>query len=81
MFQYRISGAGGGDWHCIVADQQCRVTAGKHDHPTCTLKMEARDFLAMATGRLAPLQAFNAGKLQIEGDIMKSQLLQKLFKS
>ena len=81
VFQYRISGAGGGEWHCIVADQQCHVAAGEHDRPTCTLIMTARDFLAMATGRLAPLQAFNAGKLQIEGDLMQSQLLQKLFKS
>ena len=71
VFQYRISGPGGGDWHCIVADRQCRVVAGQHDHPTCTLNMAAADFLAMMGGRLAPLQAFNAGKLHIEGDIIE----------
>jgi hypothetical protein len=26
------------------------------------------------------MQAFTSGKLQIEGDVMKSQLLEKLFK-
>jgi putative sterol carrier protein len=80
VFQYRISGDGGGDWQCIVADGQCRVLAGRHERPTCTLLMAAPDFLAMMAGRLPPMQAFNSGKLRIEGDIMKSQLIEKLFK-
>ena len=80
VFQYRISGEGGGDWHCIVEDCRCRVLAGRHERPTCTLVMAAPDFLAMMDGRLPPMQAFNSGKLRIEGDIMKSQLIEKLFK-
>jgi putative sterol carrier protein len=42
--------------------------------------MEDADFLAMMGGTLAPMQAFTSGKLKIEGDVMKSQLLEKLFK-
>jgi putative sterol carrier protein len=34
----------------------------------------------MMSGSLPPMQAFNAGKLRIEGDIMKSQLIERLFK-
>ncbi len=80
VFQYRISGEGGGDWHCVVEGAQCRVQAGRHARPTCTLAMAAPDFLAMMGGRLPPIQAFNSGKLRIEGDIMKSQLIEKLFR-
>ncbi|MDJ0856403.1 MAG: SDR family NAD(P)-dependent oxidoreductase [Desulfobacterales bacterium] len=80
VFQYRISGEGGGDWHCIVAERQCQVLAGAHERPTCTLLMAAPDFLAMMAGRLPPMQAFNTGQLKIEGDVMKSQLIEKLFK-
>ncbi len=80
VFQYRISGEGGGDWHCIVAERQCQVLAGAHERPTCTLLMAVSDFLAMMAGRLPPMQAFNTGKLKIEGDVMKSQLIEKLFK-
>jgi putative sterol carrier protein len=80
VFQYRISGDGGGDWHCVVEDGQCRVLAGRHERPTCTLRMGAPDFLAMMDGRLAPMQAFTSGQLKIEGDVMKSQLIEKLFK-
>jgi putative sterol carrier protein len=42
--------------------------------------MGASDFLAMMGGKLPAMQAFTSGKLQIEGDVMKSQLLEKLFK-
>jgi len=80
VFQYTISGSGGGDWSCAVKGGTCEVTSGKHDKPTCTLKMEAGDFLAMMSGSLPPMQAFSSGKLVIEGDVMKSQLIEKLFK-
>jgi len=36
-------------------------------------------FLAMMGGKLPAMQAFTSGKLLIEGDVMKSQLLEKLF--
>jgi putative sterol carrier protein len=34
----------------------------------------------MMDGKLPPMQAYTSGKLKIEGDLMKSQLLEKLFK-
>jgi len=80
VFQYNISGDDGGDWHCIVKDGSCKVAAGVHDSPTCTLKIGDKDFLSMMNGQLPPMQAYTSGKLKIEGDIMKSQLIEKLFK-
>ncbi|MCJ8499484.1 SDR family NAD(P)-dependent oxidoreductase [Desulfatitalea alkaliphila] len=79
VFQFLISGPGGGNWSCEIKDRQCTVAAGDHPRPTCTLKMAAADFGAMMTGRMAPMQAFTSGKLKIEGDVMKSQLIEKLF--
>jgi 3-hydroxy-3-methylglutaryl CoA synthase/NAD(P)-dependent dehydrogenase (short-subunit alcohol dehydrogenase family)/putative sterol carrier protein len=79
VFQFSISGKGGGDWQCVIKDSTCRVEAGVHGKPACTLKMTAADFLAMMKGSLPAMQAYTSGKLKIEGDIMKSQLLEKLF--
>ena len=79
VFQFRISGAGGGDWHCVIQDNSCRIESGVHAKPACTLKMAAADFLAMMQGTLPAMQAYTSGKLKIEGDLMKSQLLEKLF--
>ena len=79
VFQFSISGAGGGDWNCVIKNGTCAIEAGMHAKPGCTLKMAAADFLAMMDGRLPAMQAYTSGKLKIEGDIMKSQLLEKLF--
>ena len=56
------------------------VYAGNHDEPRCTLKMSSSDFLDLMNGKLPAMQAYTSGKLKIEGDIMKSQLVEKLFK-
>jgi 3-hydroxy-3-methylglutaryl CoA synthase/NAD(P)-dependent dehydrogenase (short-subunit alcohol dehydrogenase family)/putative sterol carrier protein len=79
VFQFNISGAGGGDWHCVIKDSTCAIEAGVHAQPACTLKMTDGDFLAMMEGALPAMQAYTSGKLKIEGDIIKSQLLEKLF--
>jgi putative sterol carrier protein len=79
VYQFSISGEGGGDWQCAVKDGACDIKPGIHDRPTCTLKMATTDFLAMMAGSLPAMQAYTSGKLIIEGDIMKSQLLEKLF--
>jgi len=80
IFQYTISGDGGGDWFSVIENGTCRVDAGAHEKPSCTLKMSAADFLDLMNGRLPAMQAYTSGKLKIEGDIMKSQLIEKLFK-
>ena len=75
-----IAGDGGGDWFCDIKDGACTIESGSHEKPTCTLKMESGDFLDLMNGKLPAMQAYTSGKLKIEGDIMKSQLLEKLFK-
>jgi len=71
VFQYHISGAGGGDWFSVIKDGQCKVEAGAHPKPSCTLKMGASDFLDLMNGKLPAMQAYTSGKLKIEGDIME----------
>ena len=80
IFNFLISGGGGGDWHCIIKDQTCTVKSGPADKATCTIKMADGDFLDMMSGKLAPMAAYSSGKLVIEGDVMKSQLIEKVFK-
>jgi putative sterol carrier protein len=80
VFQYCIAGEGGGDWQVVVKDGKCDVSAGKHGSPTTTIKMSEQDFLDLMAGKLQAMQAYTSGKLKIEGDMMKSQLIEKLFK-
>jgi putative sterol carrier protein len=80
VFQFSISGPGGGDWVVAVKDATCKVGAGKAEKPTTTIKMADGDFLQLIAGKLDGMQAYTSGKLKVEGDIMKSQLIAKLFK-
>ena len=56
------------------------MKAGAHEKPTCTLKMSSGDFLDLMNAKLPAMQAYTSGKLKIEGDIIKSQLIEKLFR-
>ena len=80
VFQFDISGPGGGSWIVVVKDAACDITEGTHDSPTTTIKMGDDDFLKMMSGELNAMNAYTTGKLKIEGDLMKSQLIEKLFK-
>ena len=80
VFQFDISGGDGGSWHATVKDGTCKVIEGSAASPTTTIKMAADDFVKLITGELNAMSAFTSGKLKIEGDVMKSQLIEKLFK-
>ena len=79
IFQYDITGEGGGQWYSVIKDGTCEVGQGTHEAPTTTIIMASADFLALMSGTLNPMQAYTTGKLKIEGDLMKSQLIEKLF--
>ncbi|RPJ21048.1 MAG: short-chain dehydrogenase, partial [Desulfobacteraceae bacterium] len=80
VFQFAIGGGGGGTWHVKVKDQKCEVKEGAHEKPTTTIKMGDEDFVKMIEGKLNAMSAYTSGKLKVEGDLMKSQLIEKLFK-
>ncbi|HQQ25936.1 MAG TPA: SDR family NAD(P)-dependent oxidoreductase [Syntrophales bacterium] len=80
VFQFSIAGEGGGEWNAVIKDGTCKVESGAHASPTCTIKMKGPDFLDLMNGKLPGMQAYTSGKLKIGGDLMKSQLLEKVFK-
>jgi putative sterol carrier protein len=80
VFQFVISGTDGGSWHAAVKEGACSVTKGTHENPTSTIKMADSDFVQLIKGELNAMKAFTSGKLRVEGDLMKSQLVEKLFK-
>ena len=80
VFLFDISGPEGGAWSVAVKDGACEVTEGKHESPTTTIKMGDADFVGMIRGELKAMALYTSGKLKIEGDLMKSQLIEKLFK-
>jgi putative sterol carrier protein len=79
VFQFVITGAGGGSWFVTVKDSACQVTEGVHDAPKVTLRLSSATWLDMVNKRLSGMQAFMTGKLDVTGDLMLAQRIPDLF--
>ncbi|MBS0629860.1 MAG: SCP2 sterol-binding domain-containing protein [Verrucomicrobia bacterium] len=80
VFQYDITGEGGGQWQVIVNDGKCEVKEGVHPNPSVTLTMDAENYLAMAAKKLKPTTAYMTGKLKIKGNIFLAQKFAEFFR-
>jgi len=79
VFQFEISGDGGGNWNVAIKDGACEINEGTHDAPTTTLTMSGETWLGMVNGEINGMQAFMSGQLKVSGDIMLAQRIPELF--
>ncbi len=80
VYQYDITGDGGGKWYAAIKESELEVVKGKHENPNITLTMADEDYLAMIAGTLNGQAAFMTGKLKIKGDMSLAIKLGLLFK-
>lgn len=67
-FQFKLSGAGGGDWYVEIKDGKLTSKEGTGPNPTATLKASAADYKKIADGEMNKTLAFLRGKLKVDGD-------------
>jgi putative sterol carrier protein len=79
VFQFEITGDGGGNWSVVVKDGACQVQEGTHDSPSVTLTMSGETWLGMVNKQVNGMQAFMSGQLKASGDIMLAQRIEQLF--
>jgi len=79
VFQFEITGEGGGSWNVAIKDGACEVNEGTHDSPSVTLTMSGETWLGMVNKEVNGMQAFMSGQLKATGDIMLAQRIEQLF--
>ena len=79
IYQFDLSGDGGGKWHVIINNDACEVKEGPAASPSITISMTAQDDLDMLSGKLNGQMAFMTGKLRIAGDMGLALRMQSLF--
>jgi putative sterol carrier protein len=52
IYQFDLSGNGGGKWAVHVKDGTCEVKEGEDPSPNITISMTAQDYLDITSGKL-----------------------------
>jgi putative sterol carrier protein len=79
-FQFVISDMPGvKSWVVEIDHGKARVFRGELDFPETILNTSARDFLDITTGYLKAPKALIAGRMTINGPVMKMKIFQSLF--
>ncbi|PAV26369.1 SCP-2 sterol transfer family protein [Tamilnaduibacter salinus] len=66
-------------YHLVIKDGTCTLNEGAHDDPSVTLIMNAETLQGIVSGETDGMQAFMAGQLRAEGDMMLATKLGELF--
>ncbi len=77
IFQFNIED--GDNYHLTIKDGTCAVAQGDNDDANVTLIMDSETFKGIASGETDGMQAFMAGQLRAEGDMMLAMKLSELF--
>ena len=77
VFQFSIED--GDDFFVAVNDSNFEIGNGSHDDPSVTLIMSTETLVGIMTGETDGMQAFMAGQLRAEGDMMLATKLGELF--
>ncbi|ROU00026.1 SCP-2 family sterol carrier protein [Marinobacter sp. R17] len=77
VFQFNIEDDK--NYHLVINDGTCQLNEGDHEDPSVTLIMNSETLQGIVSGETDGMQAFMAGQLRAEGDMMLATKLGELF--
>ena len=81
VYRFDFSGRGGGTFHVIVRDGECRIgTGAPEEEPNVIYELEAATWSAMVQGLVTGDEAVLLGKLRIIGDVELGRGFEDIFK-
>lgn len=79
-FQFDLTGNNGGTFYIEIKDGKISVEPYEYIDKDALFTISSDDFIKLATGKLDATDAFNAGKLKIDGSIEKALMIEKIIK-
>jgi putative sterol carrier protein len=79
VVQFHLSGEGGGDWFVTIKDRTCTVTEGVAESANATMRMDAGEYVNLATGKLGSMKAFTSRKVKASGDVSLLKRMDRWF--
>ncbi|MEZ4269181.1 MAG: NAD-dependent epimerase/dehydratase family protein [Myxococcota bacterium] len=79
VFQWEVSGTGGGSWNATVKDGALTVAEGTHPKPSVTISISAEDYLLVLNGKLAGAKAVFTRRMKVSGNIMMARKMEELL--
>lgn len=79
VYQFRLTGSGGGTWTVTVADRMCSMAEGEVGSPSAIIHMSGVDFVKLAQGELDTTRAYSQGKIRVSGDLGLAAKIRDIF--
>ena len=79
VFQWNITGDGGGTWHAVVNDGTMQLNEGATDNPTVAITISGDNYVKLINGKLKGAFAVMTRKMKVTGNIAAARKLQKIF--
>lgn len=79
VYQFSLSGEGGGDWHCVVKNGGLEVVEGVHAEPSATITAEAGTYVKIANAEMNGLRAVMTRKMSVAGNLVLARKMQQII--
>ena len=64
VYEFDISGDGGGRWQVVIENETCKVIAGGNLESTVTFRMSSADHVGIVDGSVNAQMAFMMGRIK-----------------
>jgi putative sterol carrier protein len=79
VYQFDMSGDGGGVWNIVIDDGNLEINNGAHENPDATIAAKAENYVKIANGQMNGLRAVMTRKMKISGNLTLARKMQAML--
>ncbi len=79
VYQFNLTGDGGGTWHLVISDGALNVVDGAHGDPSAVITADAGNYVKIANGDMNGLRAVMTRKMTVSGNLVLARKMQQML--